>query len=237
MIINMLTPLQNCLHLVTVSHYYLIAREFATLKQDAKQSVDTYALKVTKARPRLMAEARRLAPAGMSPFEHAWSVFATTSLKTDLIPALNYPRGCCGILPRIPSASQKARGKQFSWNKPRQPHSDSHLCCSHFVSLSSSMDTLKRGRNERSNDKGRVRSTTPSGKPKKSSNNRNNSDNANNNRSINRNNSDANDASTSTTVVDNTCHFPGCKYPVNHVREDSGLRKVHLKRGYERFSC
>ena len=49
----------------------LLAREFATQKQDAKQSEDTYVLKVAKARSLLMAEARRLAPAGMSPFEHS----------------------------------------------------------------------------------------------------------------------------------------------------------------------
>ena len=59
----------------------LLAREFATLKQ----SVDTYALTVTKARSRLMAEARRLAPAGMLPFEHAWSVF-TTARDNGLYP-------------------------------------------------------------------------------------------------------------------------------------------------------
>ena len=66
----------------------LLAREFATSKQDAKQSVDTYALRVTKTRSRLMAGARRLAPAGMSPFEHAWSVFTTASFENGLLPHL-----------------------------------------------------------------------------------------------------------------------------------------------------
>ena len=66
----------------------LRAREFATLKRDAKQSVGTYTLKVTNARSRLMAEARRLAPAGVLPFEHAWSVFTTTSFDHGLLPHL-----------------------------------------------------------------------------------------------------------------------------------------------------
>ena len=66
----------------------LLAQEFATLKQDPQQSVDTYALKVTKARSRLMAEARRLAPAGMPSFENAWSVFTTASFVNGLLPHL-----------------------------------------------------------------------------------------------------------------------------------------------------
>ena len=33
-----------------------------------------------------MAEARRLAPAGMSPFEHAWSVLTTESFENGLLP-------------------------------------------------------------------------------------------------------------------------------------------------------
>ena len=45
-----------------------------------------YALRVTKAKSRRLAEARPLSPAGMSPFEHAWSVCTTAEFESGLLP-------------------------------------------------------------------------------------------------------------------------------------------------------
>ena len=121
----------------------LRAREFATLKRDAKQSVGTYTLKVTNARSRLMAEARRLAPAGVLPFEHAWSVFTTTSFDHGLLPHLRLEliREDKMYLSRISSASEETRSKQFTWNEPYQPRSYSHcnLCCSNLGGITTSV--------------------------------------------------------------------------------------------------
>ena len=64
------------------SHIPLLSREYATLKQDP----DACALGVTKARAHLLAEARCLAPGGMSPFEHACSVCTTANLESGLLP-------------------------------------------------------------------------------------------------------------------------------------------------------
>ena len=63
----------------------LLEREYATLKQDAKQSADTYVSRVIKTRSRLTAEARRLAPAGKSSFEHTRSFFITASFDNGIL--------------------------------------------------------------------------------------------------------------------------------------------------------
>ena len=102
---------------------------------------------------------------------------------------------------------------------------------SSIASLSSPMDNLKRGRNEKSNGNGRERSTTPARKPKSNSSNRNI-----NKANSNRSSSNTNNVSTPVPAVDSTCNYPGCKYPDSHVRENCGLRKMHLKHGFEKNS-
>ena len=47
----------------------VLAREIATIKQSEDQTVDTYSLKVTQARTRLLAEAARSAPSHLSPHD------------------------------------------------------------------------------------------------------------------------------------------------------------------------
>ena len=66
----------------------VLAREIATIKQTEGQSVDTYSLKVTQARTRLLAEAARSAPAHLSPHEYAWDVFLTATFENGLLPGI-----------------------------------------------------------------------------------------------------------------------------------------------------
>ena len=242
----------------------LLAREFATLKQDAKQSVDTYALKVTKARSRLMAEARRLAPAGMSPFEHAWSVFTTASFENGLLPHLRLE--LVREDPAVSFQESRARAKKHEANNLRgvkptpdpipnptpavaqtsalsTPQYDHKMAVMEttIASLSSSMDNLKRGRTTASTPN-RERSSTPARrqfqKKTHSNNNRNNSsnNNSNNRNNNNRNNSNANDNASTAVVVDNPCNYPKCKYPDSHTRENCGLRAAHIRHGFEKYS-
>lgn len=232
----------------------LLAREFATLKQDPKQSVDTYALKVTKARSRLMAEARRLAPAGMTPFEHAWSVFTTASFENGLLPHLRLE-----LIREDPAVSfqeSRARAKKHEANNLRgvkpspdpipnptptaaqtsalsTPQYDQKMALMEttIASLSSSMENLKRGRTNASTL--RERSSTPARRQQKKT-QRNSSNNNNRNSSNNSNINANNDASTA--VVVDTCNYPKCKYPDSHTRENCGLRKAHIRHGYEKYA-
>ena len=66
----------------------VLAREIATIKQSEDQTVDTYSLKVTQARTRLLAEATRSAPSHLSPHEHAWDVFMTATFENGLLPSI-----------------------------------------------------------------------------------------------------------------------------------------------------
>ena len=66
----------------------VLAREIATIKQSEDQTVDTYSLKVTQARTRLLAEAARSAPSHLSPHEHAWDVFMTATFENGLLPSI-----------------------------------------------------------------------------------------------------------------------------------------------------
>lgn len=66
----------------------VLAREIATIKQVDKQSVDSYALQVSQARTRLLAEAARSAPSHLSPHEHAWDVFMTATFENGLLPGI-----------------------------------------------------------------------------------------------------------------------------------------------------
>ena len=66
----------------------VLAREIATIKQSEDQTVDTYSLKATQARTRLLAEAARSAPSHLSPHEHAWDVFMTATFENGLLPSI-----------------------------------------------------------------------------------------------------------------------------------------------------
>lgn len=95
----------------------VLAREIATLKQAADQSVDAYALKVTQARTRLILEATRSAPAGTSPHEHAWDVFITAMFENNLTPPVRLE--CIREDPTISFHEARVRTKKHEANNLR----------------------------------------------------------------------------------------------------------------------
>ena len=114
-----------------------------------------------------MAEARRLATAGMSPFEHAWSVFTTASFENGLLPHLRLE--LVREDPAVSFQESRARAKRHEANNLRgvkptpdpipnptpavaqtsalsTPQYDQKMAAMEttIASLSSSMDNLKR---------------------------------------------------------------------------------------------
>ena len=111
----------------------VLAREIATIKQAEGQSVDTYSLKVTQARTRLLAEAARSAPAHLSPHEHAWDVFLTATFENGLLPGIRLE----SVREDPPNSFQEARirAKKHDANNLRcfHPHPSYCICCSVFL--------------------------------------------------------------------------------------------------------
>ena len=64
----------------------LLARTVSTLQQGSNESVDSYGLRVTQAYARLLAEAKRTAPANVSPYKHAWRTSLMATFEAGLIP-------------------------------------------------------------------------------------------------------------------------------------------------------
>ena len=200
---------------------------------------------MTKAKPRQLAEALRLAPAGMSPFEHAWSLLTTAQFESGLVPhlrleqiredsAVSYQEtrarakkqeanNLRGLKPTNPTPNPTPAVHTSAVSKPQY---DNQLAVleSSIASLSTPMDTLKRGSGSNSNGKSRDRSTTPA---RKQRNNRSNNANS-NNRSSNSVNNDS-------TAVAISCNYLGCIYLNDHAREEYGLREAHLERGLRKL--
>ena len=204
-----------------------------------------------------MAEARRLAPAGMSPFEHAWSVFTTASFQNSILPHLGLEfvredtavsfqesrarakkheaNNLCGANPTkpdpvpnpTPTVQTLGLSKPQHDEKKEPQHDEKKAAMETTIASLSSMDTLKRGRPPASNPN-RDRSSTPARRQQKTNNLTNNS--------INRNSNNNNANTNAVPAVATHCNYSGCKLSGNHTRENCKLRSADLKRGFEKYS-
>lgn len=64
----------------------LLAREVMTLQAKSSESVDVFSLRVTQAYSRFLEEAKRTAPANVSPHEHAFEQAKIASFENGLPP-------------------------------------------------------------------------------------------------------------------------------------------------------
>ena len=210
----------------------VLAREIATIKQSEDQTVDTYSLKVTQARTRLLAEAARSAPAHLSPHEHAWDVSMTATFENGLLPGIRLE----SIREDPPNTFQEARirAKKHEANNLRGACSTTPSTVSAVAypdppqlenTVSSNTAVIKDLRAELSKLKSAVqqpgaRSTQGTSVNKRA-----------------RTSGKATGPSTSTTATkqkqeQESCPYPGCKY--KHSIEKCALRQRHLDQGFER---
>ena len=204
----------------------VLAREIATIKQTEGQSVDTYSLKVTQARTRLLAEAARSAPAHLSPHEHAWDVFLTATFENGLLPGIRLE----SVREDPPNSFQEAhiRAKKHEANNLRGASTPTHPTVSAVAhsgppqlqnTVSSNTATIKDLRAEISKLRSEVkqptnRATSQGGQTKR--------------------------ARTSGKTVNapaaqqqaERCTYPGCKY--RHDISKCSHRRADLANGFER---
>ena len=69
-----------------VNRIVLLARTVSILQHSSSGSVDSYGLRVTQAYARLLAEAKRTAPANVSPYKHAWRTSLMATFEAGQIP-------------------------------------------------------------------------------------------------------------------------------------------------------
>ena len=208
----------------------VLAREIATIKQSEDQTVDSYSLKVTQARTRLLAEAARSAPSHLSPHEHAWDVFMTATFENGLLPSIRLE----SIREDPPNTFQEARirAKKHEANNLRGVTSSQPATVSSVAhpeppqlqnTVSSNTATIKDLQMELSKLKSAVKQPP----------NRASSQGSNSKRARTSDKSATTPASNQKGGGEQ-CPYPGCKY--RHTIDKCALKKRDESQGFKRVA-